>query len=58
MQGETGERWKLLCEQAAKEQDSAKLLELIREINYLLTGNKPRRTLFGGEAVARSQRGP
>lgn len=36
MQGPTGERWKQLCEQAAVEQDSQRLLELFREINRLL----------------------
>jgi len=30
------ERWKVLCEQAAVEQDSEKLRELIKEINRLL----------------------
>jgi hypothetical protein len=30
------ERWKALCEQAAFEQDSDKLLELVQEINRLL----------------------
>ena len=30
------ERWKYLCELAAKEQDPQKLLELTREINQLL----------------------
>ena len=29
-------RWKVLCEQAAIEQDSAKLHELIKEIDRLL----------------------
>ena len=33
---ENEERWKLLCELAAKEQDPQKLLELTREINQLL----------------------
>ena len=36
MIGEKGEYWRSLCEQAAKEQDSNKLLELVREINQLL----------------------
>ena len=36
MQGEAGERWRELCQQAAVEQDSQKLLQLIREINQLL----------------------
>jgi hypothetical protein len=33
---ENEERWKQLCELAAKEQDPQKLLELTREINNLL----------------------
>ena len=36
MQGETKERWMQLCEQAAVEQDSEKLMELIEEINRML----------------------
>jgi hypothetical protein len=36
MKGEKRERWMELCEQAANEQDSAKLLKLITEINRLL----------------------
>ena len=44
MKGENGERWLKLCEQAAVEEDSQKLLELISEINRLL-GDKERRLL-------------
>ena len=36
MQGETGERWRRLCEQAAIEQDPDRLLELTQEITRLL----------------------
>jgi hypothetical protein len=36
MQGETKERWKVLCEQATTEQDPVKLLKLITQINELL----------------------
>jgi hypothetical protein len=36
MLGENKERWKVLCEQAATEQDPVKLLKLITEINELL----------------------
>jgi hypothetical protein len=36
MKGEAKERWMELCEQAANEQDSAKLLALVAEINKLL----------------------
>ena len=36
MQGKTRERWQELCEQAAKEQDPSKMLEIVEEINRLL----------------------
>jgi len=36
------ERWKQLCEQAAKEQDPAKLMKLIKEINELLEAKERR----------------
>lgn len=36
MQGENAERWRKLCEQAAVEQDSQKLMELVKEITRLL----------------------
>ena len=36
MKGETKELWYQLCEQAAVEQDSAKLFELVKQINCLL----------------------
>lgn len=36
MQGERRERWQLLCEQAAKEQNAEKLFALTQEINRLL----------------------
>jgi hypothetical protein len=36
MQGENKERWKVLCEQAAVEQNPVKLLKIINEINELL----------------------
>jgi len=42
MQGEVRERWMALCEQAAKEQDPAKLLELVTEINRLLEEKQDR----------------
>jgi hypothetical protein len=42
MQGETKERWKLLCEQAAVEQDPVKLMALIKEIDELLSKKKDR----------------
>ncbi len=42
MKGETGELWKRLCAQAAEEQDSEKLLELVKEINRLLDEKEAR----------------
>jgi hypothetical protein len=36
MKGEKKEQWMLICEKAATEQDPAKLLALIKEINRLL----------------------
>jgi hypothetical protein len=36
MKDETKERWQELCEQAANEQDPAKMLTLVAEINRLL----------------------
>jgi DNA-binding NarL/FixJ family response regulator len=42
MQGGTQERWKCLCEEAATEQDSQKLLELVREINVLIEAKQSR----------------
>jgi hypothetical protein len=42
MQGQNKERWKVLCEQAAVEQDPKKLHELIKEINDLLAAKESR----------------
>ena len=42
MQGEKGERWRALCELAAKEQDHEKLLALIQQINDLLSEKEHR----------------
>ena len=39
---ENEERWKHLCELAAKEKDPQKLLELTREINQLLLAKQKR----------------
>jgi hypothetical protein len=36
MQGAPDERWEMLCELAANEQDPQKLLALVQEINDLL----------------------
>jgi hypothetical protein len=42
MQGQTKERWIQLCEQAAVEQDSEKLLKLVAEITRLLMEKEER----------------
>jgi hypothetical protein len=42
MDGERKELWCRLCQQAAVEQDSAKLLRLIQEINRLLEEKEKR----------------
>ncbi len=42
MQGEGRERWQLLCEQAAKEEDADKLFALTQEINRLLEAKEDR----------------
>jgi hypothetical protein len=42
MIGNPRERWQLLCEQAAKEPNSAKLLAMVREINDLIDGKYSR----------------
>jgi len=47
MQGETKERWMELCEQAANEQDSKKLMVLVAEITRLLEAKQAR---LGGES--------
>jgi hypothetical protein len=39
---ENERRWRQLCEQAAVEQDSDKLLELIKEINDLVENKRGR----------------
>ena len=36
MQGKTRERWVELCEQAAREEDPNRLMQLVQEINKLL----------------------
>ena len=53
MQGKVKEEWMLVCEQAAVEQDSEKLMALIMEINRMLDekeqrlkGGKPAKALF------------
>ena len=42
MQGNAKERWLELCEEAATEQDTAKLYALIHEINRLLEDKRLR----------------
>ena len=42
MQGETGERWRKLCEEAAVEQDPERLLLLAQEISRLLDEKEQR----------------
>lgn len=42
MEGPVKERWQHLCEQAAVEQDPQRLLELVQEINKLLSDKQNR----------------
>jgi len=42
MKGNFREQWEHLCEQAAIEQDSEKLLALVREINRMLDDKEQR----------------
>ena len=42
MQGETAQRWRALCAEAANEQDHKKLLELTEESNRLLAEKEQR----------------
>ena len=42
MQNEQRERWHELCELAANEQDPARLMELVKEINRLLLEKEER----------------
>jgi len=42
MEGKTKERWAELCEQAAKEQDPNRLMQLVQEINKLLIEKEER----------------
>jgi hypothetical protein len=42
MQGKNKERWQELCAQAATEQDPDNLVELTREINFLLMEKEER----------------
>jgi hypothetical protein len=42
MQGQDQERWRILCAQAAVEQDPAKLMALVKEIDELLAKKQAR----------------
>jgi hypothetical protein len=42
MKGEKAEQWRVLCEQAAIEQDPEKLMRLIEQINRLLEEKEER----------------
>jgi hypothetical protein len=42
LKGQTAESWVALCAQAAVEQDPKRLLELVKEINYLLDARRQR----------------
>lgn len=42
MQAEAKERWMVLCEQAVKEKDPERFLQLIQEINQLLEAKAAR----------------
>jgi hypothetical protein len=53
MKGETAERWRNLCEQAATEQDPIRLLQLVSEINRLLLEKEER--LVRQEQQAKNQ---
>ncbi len=55
MKGETAERWRRLCEQAAEEQDPDKLMKLIEEINRLLETKEERLLRERQEQEAKSQ---
>ena len=57
MQGETKERWQVLCELAANEQDPKNLLVLIKEINDILKEkqNRVQAILRGGRTDASSK---
>jgi hypothetical protein len=43
MQSQVKERWLLLCQQAATEQDPKRLMALIEEVNRLLESEENRR---------------
>ena len=45
MPGRNDDRWKSLCEQASREQDPKRLMELVQEINALLRQDAPQNAL-------------
>jgi hypothetical protein len=54
MQGENAERWRKLCEQAAVEQNSQKLMQLVSEINQMLLEKEERLQRRQPEAKSRA----
>jgi hypothetical protein len=50
MRGDNGERWRVLCEQAAVEQDHDRLIALINEMSRLLDEKEAR---FNASRVAK-----
>lgn len=57
MQGKTREHWMELCEQAAAEQDSERLMKLIREIDEMLEQKELRLKGRRGESSQSEQNG-
>lgn len=56
MQGEKRERWMELCSQAASEQDPAKLMELVEQINALLEEKERRLGILPKQTHNESER--
>jgi hypothetical protein len=54
----TRERWRELCEQAAKEQDPSRLLSLIKQIVQLLDEKEPGPTKKPAASVTETKRKP
>jgi hypothetical protein len=57
MQGKVKEQWVQLCEQAAVEQDSTKLMALVREIARMLYEKEQRLKNKGSDANEQIQCG-
>lgn len=51
MPGRNDDRWKSLCEQASREQDPKRLMELVQEINALLRQDAPQNATNGADAA-------